>query len=79
VSKTNSGFFFEDYSIGQTIHHAVPRTLGEGERALYHALYPARHALASSDMFAQASGLPASPFDDLITFHTVFGKCPTCR
>ena len=41
---------------------------------MYHALYPARGALYSSDEFARASGLPASPIDDLATFHTVFGK-----
>lgn len=45
-----------------------------GERALYHALYLALHAMHSSDMFAQACGLPFSPLDDLITFHRVFGK-----
>ena len=42
MSKTNSGRFFEDYSMGMVIQHAVPRTIGDGERALYHALYPAR-------------------------------------
>ncbi len=74
MSKTNAGRFFEDYAVGQVIDHAVPRTVSGGERALYHALYPARHALYSSDAFAQASGLPKSPMDDLIAFHTVFGK-----
>lgn len=74
MAKTNPGRFFEDYSIGQVIDHAVPRTVGAGERALYHALYPARHALYSSDEFARASGLPASPLDDLAAFHVVFGK-----
>lgn len=72
--KTNPGRFFEDYQIGQTITHAVPRTISGGERALYHALYPARHALYSSDEFARASGLPAAPIDDLAAFHVVFGK-----
>jgi 2-methylfumaryl-CoA hydratase len=72
--KTNAGRFFEDYAIGQVIEHAVPRTISGGERALYHALYPARHALYSSDEFARASGLPASPLDDLAAFHIVFGK-----
>ena len=52
----------------------MPRTVKDGERALYHALYPARHALYSSDQFAQSCGLPASPLDDMITFHIVFGK-----
>jgi 2-methylfumaryl-CoA hydratase len=72
--KTNPGRFFEDYRLGEVIPHAVPRTVGAGERALYHALYPARHALASSDAFARDCGLPGSPLDELILFHTVFGK-----
>jgi 2-methylfumaryl-CoA hydratase len=72
--KTNPGRFFEDYRLGEVIAHAVPRTLSGGERALYHALYPARHALYSSDEFARICGLPAAPMDDLIAFHTVFGK-----
>ncbi len=73
-AKTNAGRFFEDYRVGQVIDHAVPRTVSGGERALYHALYPARHALYSSDQFAQSCGLPASPIDDLAAFHVVFGK-----
>lgn len=72
--KTNSGRFFEDYTLGQVIAHAVPRTLSGGERALYHALYPARHALYSSDEFAESCGLISAPMDELIAFHTVFGK-----
>lgn len=72
--KTNPGRFFEDYRLGETIIHAVPRTLAGGERAVYQALYPARHALYSSDEFARGCGLPSAPLDDLIAFHTVFGK-----
>ena len=74
MAKTNPGRFFEDYHIGEVIVHAVPRTVGAGERALYHALYPARHALYSSDEFARACGLSAAPLDDLASFHVVFGK-----
>ncbi|GKY86159.1 MaoC family dehydratase [Sinisalibacter aestuarii] len=74
MAKTNSGRFFEDYRIGEVIAHAVPRTVAGGERALYHALYPARHALYSSDEFARDCGLDASPIDDLVAFHIVFGK-----
>ncbi|WP_299499744.1 MaoC family dehydratase [uncultured Roseobacter sp.] len=73
-TKTNAGRFFEDYALGQMIHHAVPRTVKMGERALYHMLYPARHALYSSDQFAQGCGLPFSPLDDMVAFHVVFGK-----
>lgn len=74
MAKTNPGRFFEDYSVGDVIPHAVPRTVSGGERALYHALYPARHALYSSDEFARECGLPSSPLDDLAAFHVVFGK-----
>lgn len=74
MTKTNAGRFFDDYRVGDVIQHAVPRTVAEGERALYHALYPARGALYSSDMFAQDCGLESSPLDDLIAFHVVFGK-----
>lgn len=74
TEKTNTGFFFEDYAVGDQITHATPRTLTSGERALYTALYPQRHALTSSDEFARACGLPSAPMDDLVTFHTVFGK-----
>ncbi len=74
MAKTNPGRFFEDYSVGQVLTHAVPRTVTDGERALYHALYPARHALYSSDEFARSCGLPESPLDDLSAFHVVFGK-----
>ncbi|MEM6466084.1 MAG: MaoC family dehydratase, partial [Pseudomonadota bacterium] len=74
MSKTNPGRFFEDYTVGETLVHATPRTVTAGDRALYHALYPARHALHSSDRFAQGCNLPASPLDDLIVFHVVFGK-----
>ncbi|MBR9820639.1 MAG: MaoC family dehydratase [Rhodobacteraceae bacterium] len=72
--KTNPGRFFEDYRLGEVIAHAVPRTVSGGERALYHALYPARGALYSSDDFARACGLPQAPLDDLAAFHLVFGK-----
>ena len=72
--KTNSGRFFEDYRLGETIEHAVPRTISGGERAIYHALYPARHAVYSSNEFAENCGLAGAPVDDLIAFHVVFGK-----
>ncbi len=72
--KTNAGRFFEDYRLGEVIAHAVPRTISGGERALYHALYPARHAIYSADTFAETCGLDRSPIDDLAAFHVVFGK-----
>ena len=72
--KTISGNFFEDFHVGQKIAHATPRTLTHGDAALYQALYGSRFALQCSDFFAQEVGLPRSPLDDLLVFHTVFGK-----
>lgn len=74
MTKTNAGNFFEDFHVGQKIAHATPRTLTQGDAALYQALYGSRFALQSSDTFAQFCGLPRSPLDDLLVFHTVFGK-----
>ncbi len=74
AGKTNPGNFFEDFSVGDTLVHATPRTMTEGDRALYTALYPTRFALYSSDPFARDCGLPESPLEDLIGFHVAFGK-----
>jgi 2-methylfumaryl-CoA hydratase len=74
TSKTGAGNFFEDFRLGQELRHATPRTLAEGETALYTALYGSRFALQSADDFAQNCGLPQAPIDDLLVFHVVFGK-----
>ncbi|MEM9045636.1 MAG: MaoC family dehydratase [Pseudomonadota bacterium] len=74
MTKTNPGRFFEDYKVGEALVHATPRTVTEGDRALYHALYPTRFALYSSDQFARSVGLSRSPIEDLAAFHVVFGK-----
>ena len=74
MTKTNSGNFFEDFTIGQVIRHATPRTITVGDASLYSALYGARFAVQSADSFAQALGYPRAPVDDLLVFHVVFGK-----
>lgn len=74
MSKTSDGNFFEDFSIGQTIHHATPRTVTEADCALYTALYGPRFAVQSSAAFARTIGYEAAPVDDLLVFHIVFGK-----
>ena len=74
ANKTAAGRFFEDFRIGETIRHATPRTLRDGDASLYSALYGARFAPQSAETFAHAIGYPASPFDDLLAFHVVFGK-----
>ncbi|HEY8950642.1 MAG TPA: MaoC family dehydratase [Rhizomicrobium sp.] len=73
-NKTNPGNFFEDFRLGQKLVHATPRTLTEGDVSLYTALYGPRFALQSADSFAGTLGLPGAPIDDLLVFHTVFGK-----
>ena len=75
MTKTNPGYFFEDYHVGQVIRHATPRTLHDGDAAMYQALYGPRFALQSSwDFAAPGSKLRNPVMDDLIVFHTVFGK-----
>mgnify|MGYP000902754383 CR=1 FL=1 len=74
ATKTNSGNFFEDYRVGQILTHATPRTVTEGDAALYMSLYGPRFAVQSSDTFAKAIGYPRAPVDDFLVFHVVFGK-----
>ena len=73
-AKARGGSYFEDFSIGQVIEHATPRTMGSGDVALYMGLYGPRFAVQSSQPFARAIGYPSAPLDDLLVFHTVFGK-----
>jgi len=74
TTKTNAGNFFEEFSIGQKIIHATPRTVTEGDVALYTALFGTRFAVNSSADFALQLGLPEAPIDDVLAFHIVFGK-----
>lgn len=74
MTKTNPGNFFEDFTLGQVIQHATPRTVTEGDRAVYGSLYPTRFAVPSSAAFAASVGLAAHPVEELIAFHIAFGK-----
>lgn len=74
AAKTNLGNFFEDFAVGQVLQHATPRTLTVGDAALYMGLYGPRFAVQSSEVFAKAVGYAQAPLDDLLVFHTVFGK-----
>ena len=74
MAKTSSGNFFEDFSVGQVIAHATPRTVTEADCVLYTGLYGPRFAVQSSAAFARAIGYPGAPVDDLLVFHIVFGK-----
>lgn len=73
-AKTKPGNFFEDFTLGQQLPHATPRTITEGDVALYTALYGPRFAVQSSAAFAMDLGWQDAPVDDLLAFHMVFGK-----
>lgn len=72
--KTNPGNFFEDFERGARLVHAVPRTLTEGDAALYIGLYGDRYPLHSSAEYARSLGYQRETINDLLVFHTVFGK-----
>ncbi len=68
------GNFFEDFRLGQVIRHGTPRTLTDGDSAVYLALTGARHVASSSVIAARELGFAARPLDDLLVFNVAFGK-----
>jgi 2-methylfumaryl-CoA hydratase len=74
MSKARTGNYFEDFSLGQTLIHGTPRTVGEGEGSLYIALTGARQVLHSAKTVAHALGYRDRPLDDLLVFNIAFGK-----
>ena len=73
-TKITAGNFFEDFAVGQVFHHAVPRTVTEGDLALYIALTGDRRPLHCSAEFARSLGYEREPAHDLLVFHIVFGR-----
>ena len=74
MAKTNPGNFFEDFEVGAELVHAVPRTITEGEAAMYIGLTGSRYPLHCSAEFARSLGHPRETINDLLVFHIVFGK-----
>jgi 2-methylfumaryl-CoA hydratase len=74
ANKERVGNFFEDFRLGQVIRHGTPRTLTDGDSALYVALTGARQPLHSSVLVAKNLGYEARPIDDLLIFNVAFGK-----
>jgi 2-methylfumaryl-CoA hydratase len=72
--KSSRGRFFEDFQRGQLIRHAIPRTVTEGDAALYVGLTGDRRPLHCAAPFAQALGYQRETLSDLLAFHMVFGK-----
>ena len=74
TSKSRTGNFFEDFHVGMRIPHATPRTLTEGDRALYVGLTGSRDAVTSARTVSELVGLPRQPLDPILVFNVAFGK-----
>ena len=55
--KTDPGHCFEDFTLGETLIHATPRTITEGDISLYTGLTGSRFAPQSAAPFAKSVGL----------------------
>jgi 2-methylfumaryl-CoA hydratase len=74
MNKVSTGRYFEDFSIGQQLVHAVPRTLHGGDISTYFSLTADRSPLASSTELARSLGFQRELMPDMLVFHIVFGK-----
>src|SRR5438445_1281529 len=72
--KTRGGNCFEDFAVGHVFQHAVPRTITDGDLALYIALTGDRRPLHCSREFARSLGFGREIVHDLLVFHIVFGR-----
>ncbi len=68
------GNCFEDFLPGQVFRHATPRTLTDGDSAVYTALTGSRVLSHSSEVAARQLGYAGRPLDDLLVFNIAFGK-----
>jgi 2-methylfumaryl-CoA hydratase len=74
MGKATSGNYFEDFSLGMTLRHPVPRTIHGGDLALYIGLTGDRRPLAASTEVAKSFGFKRELVHELLAFHIVFGK-----
>ena len=72
--RERRGNFFEDFRLGQAIRHGTPRTVSDGDMAVYLALTGSRYASHSSAPVAREIGLRDRPIDHLLLFNIAFGK-----
>jgi len=72
--KSPAGNFFEDFSLGQTLIHGVPRTITESDATLYLALTGSRFTLHCAKTVAAQVGFSSTPIDNFLVFHIAFGK-----
>ncbi|PHS71123.1 MAG: hypothetical protein COB23_02375 [Methylophaga sp.] len=73
-SYINQGRFFEDFKLDEHILHATPRTITDGDAALYIALTGSRYPLHCAQPVAHSLGYASTTIDDLMVFHIAFGK-----
>jgi 2-methylfumaryl-CoA hydratase len=73
-SKARPGNYFEDFRLGARIAHPTPRTITDGDCALYIALTGARGPVHCAVPVARAMGYRDRTVDDLLLFHVAFGK-----
>ena len=73
MSKTNAGNYFEDFSLGQIVSRHAAHADGRRRGALHRTLWFALRG-AIGRYFREGLGYPRAPLDDLLVFHTVFGK-----
>lgn len=74
---SGSGNFFENFRVGDTFRHATPRTVTDGDAALYIGLTGSRVPLHCSAPFGQSLGYRDRTIDDLLAFNIAFGKTVT--
>ena len=74
MKKNFKSRYFEDYKLNEEINHSVPRTVTDGDVAIYLRTTGSRFPLNYSAEFSKTLGLKKIPIDDILLFHMVFGR-----
>ncbi len=74
MTKNFKSRYFEDYKIDEEINHSVPRTITDGDVAIYLSTTGSRFPLNYSAEFSKKLGFKKIPIDDILLFHLVFGR-----
>ena len=74
MNKNFKSRYFEDYKLNEEINHSVPRTITDGDVAIYLSTTGSRFPLNYSAEFSKTLGLKKIPIDDILLFHMVFGR-----
>jgi 2-methylfumaryl-CoA hydratase len=68
------GNFLEDFKPKKIFKHAIPRSINEGDVALYMGLTGNRNPLHCAHDFSRRLGFKNTPIDDILLFHIAFGR-----